>query len=221
MSGKHGSSTAEISDEAIGAAVPAIIANVTIEADSSALSTAGERRVSRLNDRQLAEMEAVANLPAPNVPCCDEDHFEKSMRALAILPSRSEDDVRGELKFAIYRRMLGKYSKPAISHLVETALATLDWFPTPKQCLEILSGWRDRDAVEHKHRTAMAASAVRQERQARLGEVMDALDRRALDQEQIDALPDQVKEIGAERGFLRLHDDGVYRARPIPVPTNG
>lgn len=163
----------------------------------------------------------VANSPPPNIPCCDDDHFEKSMRALATLPSRAEDDIRGELRFAIYRKLLGKYSKAAISHLVETALTTLDWFPTPRQCLAILGDWRERDVVAHKHRTAMAASAVRQERQARLGEVMDALDRRALDQEQIDALPDQVKEIGAERGFLRLHDDGIYRARPVPVPTNG
>jgi hypothetical protein len=143
------------------------------------------------------------------------------MRSLSILPSRSDDDLTGKLRLNIYHRMMGQYPRAAIAFMVETALATLDWFPTPKQCLEILSGWHDRDAVEHKHRTAMAASAVRQERQARLGEVMDALDRRALDQDQIDALPEQVRAIGAERGFLRLHDDGVYRARPIPVPTNG
>lgn len=166
-------------------------------------------------------MEAVANLPAPSIPCCDDDHFEKSMRALAILPGRAEDDLRGELKFAIYRRMIGKYSKAAISHLVETALSTLDWFPTPKQCLDILADWRDPDAAAHKHRTVMAASAVRQEKQARLNDIMDALDRRLLDQAAIDALPQRVREIGAERGFLRLHDDGVYRVRPLPVPTDG
>lgn len=208
-------------DQAIGTELPAIVANVTIATDSSALSTGTGSSVSRLNDRQLAEMEAVANLPAPSIPSCDEDHFEKSMRALAILPRRAEDAVTGELRFAIYRRMLGHYSKAAISYLVETALATLDWFPNPKQCLAILSGWRDHDAVVHKHRTVMAAGAVRQERQARLNDVMGALDRRDLDQEHIDALPEQMKVIGAERGFLRLHDDGVYRARPIPVPTHG
>lgn len=161
-------------------------------------------------------MEAIAGAPPPSIPCCDDDHFEKSMRALAILPGRAEDDVRGELRFAIYRKLLGKYSKAAFSHLVETALSTLDWFPTPKQCLEILSDWREHDLVEHKHRTTMAASAVRQEKQARLADIMGALDRLALDQAAIDALPQQVREIGAERGFLRLHDDGVYRARPVP-----
>lgn len=163
----------------------------------------------------MTEMEAVANSSPPNIPCCDDDHFEKSMRALAILPSRAEDDIRGELRFAIYRKLLGKYSKAAISNLVETALTTLDWFPTPKQCLAILADWSERDLVEHKHRTVFAASAVRQERQARLNDIMDALDRRLLNQDAIDALPQRVREIGAERGFLRLHDDGAYRARPI------
>lgn len=217
MLGKHGCSTAEVSDQAIGTTLPAIMAGVTIETGSSALSTGAERNVSRLSDRQLAEMEAVANLPAPNIPSCDDDHFEKSMRALAILPRRAEDAITGELRFAIYRRLLGHFSKAAISHLVETALSTLDWFPTPKQCLAILDGWRDRDAVVHKHRTVMAASAIRHERQARINDVMLLLERRDLDQEQIDALSDQMKAIGAERGFLRLHEDGVYRARPVPT----
>lgn len=202
----------------IGTALPAIMAGVTIETGSSELATIGS---TRLNDRQLAEMERVANLPLVAPTPCDAAEFAKLMRSLSILPSRSDDELTGKLRLNIYHRMMGQYPRSAIAYMVETALATLDWFPTPKQCLEILSGWRDRDAVEHKHRTAMAASAVRQERQARLGEVMDALDRRALDQEQIDALPDQAKVIGAERGFLRLHDDGVYRARPVPVPTNG
>lgn len=160
-------------------------------------------------------MDTLASSSPPIIPPCDADHFEKSMRALAILPRRNEDDVRGELMFAIYRRMLGHFSKAAISHLVETSLETLDWFPTPKQCLEILADWRCHETVVHKYQSTMAASAARNERQARLNDVMLALDRRELDQGQIDALPMQYRVVGAERGFLRLHDDGVYRARPL------
>lgn len=163
----------------------------------------------------------MANLPLAAPVPCDASDFAKLMRSLSILPSRADDEVTGKLRLGIYHRMMGQYPRAAIAYMVETALSTLDWFPTPKQCLEILSGWKDREAVEHKHRTMMAASAVRQERQSRLNDVMEALYRRDLDQAQIDALPDQVKAIGAERGFLRLHDDGVYRARPLPVPTNG
>lgn len=36
------------------------------------------------------------------------------------------------------------------------------------------------------------------------------------------ALPPRMREIGAERGFLRLHDDGVYRVRPaVSCGTKG
>ncbi|MGR4893358.1 hypothetical protein ACIPPQ_20225 [Sphingopyxis sp. LARHCG72] len=158
-------------------------------------------------------------LVAP-VPC-DAADFAKLMRSLSILPSRADDEVTGKLRLSIYHRMMGQYPRAAIAFMVEEAMKRFDWFPTPRQCLDILADWRDHDAVVHKHRTVMAASAVRQERQARLGDIMESLDRRELDQGQIDALPDQVKQIAAERGFLRLYDDGVYRARPVPVPANG
>src|SRR5690606_25975961 len=133
---------------------------------------------------------------------CDATDFAKLMRSLSILPSRADDEVTGKLRLGIYHRMMGHYPRAAIAFMVETALGKFDWFPTPKQCLEILDGWRDHDAVMRRHRTVMAAGAVRAERQARLADVMGALDRRDLDQEHIDALPDQVKIIGAERGFL-------------------
>lgn len=152
---------------------------------------------------------------------CDAADFAKLMRSLSILPSRADDEVTGKLRLSIYHRMMGHYPRAAIAFMVETAMAKYDWFPTPKQCLDILADWRDRDAVVHRHRVAMAASAVRQERQARIGDVMGALDRRELDQDQIDALPERMQQIGVERGFLRLHDDGIYRARPVPVPAHG
>lgn len=205
-------------DQAIGTTLPAIMAAVTIETGSSALSTTS---FTRLNDQQLAAMEDLANLPLAAPTPCSAIDFAKLMRSLSILPSRADDEDTGKLRLGIYHRMMGHYPREAIAYMAEAVMAKYDWFPTPRQCLEILAEWRDRDAVEHKHRTTMAASAVRQERQARLSDIMDALDRRSLDQAAIDALPSRVREIGAERGFLRLHDDGVYRARPVPVPTDG
>lgn len=205
-------------DQAIGTALTGILANVTVETGSNAPSTEGSKLV-RLNDQQLAAMEATANLPLAAPPRCDDDHFEKSMRALALLPRRADDDMKGELRIAIYRRMIGGYSKEAISFLAETALAELEWFPSPKQCLDILARWKRNDEAVHKQ--AMAGKLARAERQARFDDTMGALDRRELDQAQIDALPERMRDIAAERGFLRRHDDGVYRARPVPVPTNG
>lgn len=200
--------TVEIS-EALGKTM----AGVTIETGSSALSTTSS---TRLNDQQLAVMEDLANLPLAAPTPCSAIDFAKLMRSLSILPSRADDEDTGKLRLGIYHRMMGHYPRDAIAYMAEAVMAKYDWFPTPRQCLEILAEWRDTAAVEHKHRTTMAASAVRQEKQARLGDIMGDLDRRALDQAAIDALPIQMRVIGAERGFLRLHDDGVYRARPVP-----
>lgn len=186
--------------------------SVTIETASNAISTTSS---ARLSDQQLAAIEDLANLPLAAPTPCSDIEFAKLMRTLSILPSRADDEVTGKLRHGIYQRMMGQYPREAIAYMVETAMKKHDWFPTPKQCLEILEGWLDPDAVMQKHRTAMAASAVRAERQARLNDIMAALDRRELDQEAIDALPPRMREIGAERGFLRLHEDGVYRTRPV------
>lgn len=141
------------------------------------------------------------------------------MRSLSMLPRRGDDEATGKLRVAIYRRMLGQHSKEAIMFMTERAIATLDWFPTPKQCLDILAGWKRNDGDVQSR--ARAATLVRDELRARFDEIMGALERRDLDQEAIDALPPKVRVVGAERGFLRLHDDGVYRARPIRVPNDG
>lgn len=202
-------------DQAIAATLPAIMASVTTETDSSALSTETGKRALRLSDDQLAKAQALASLPLTPLPRCDDDHFEKSMRALAILPRKAEDDVRGELRFAIYRRMIGHATKDAISFMVETAISELEWFPSPKQCLEILARWQRNDG--EVQRRASAAKMVRDEQRARFDDTLAALERREMDQAAIDALPRRMREIAAERGYLRRHDDGQYRYRGAPV----
>jgi hypothetical protein len=219
MSGKHGSLVADGSAAPIGAGVHALLANVTIETASIAPSTDGSRLVMRLDDQALSTMTELANSPLPALPRCDDDHFDKSLRAMSILPRRADDEVKGELRAHLYRRMIGHFPREAISFLAEQSLATLDWFPSPKQCLEILARWARND--EPVQRQAAAIRLVRAERQARFDDIMLALELRQLDQAAIDALPVKIRSIAAERGFLRLHDDGVYRARPVPCGTKG
>jgi hypothetical protein len=173
----------------------------------------------RLDDQALAAMTNLASSPLPPLPRCDDDHFEKSMRAMSILPRRADDEVKGELRLHLYRRMIGHFPKEALSFLAEQSLATLDWFPSPKQCLDILARWTRND--EALQRQAAARRMVRAETRARFEDTMRALERREFDQAAIDALPEHIRSIGAERGFLRLHDDGVYRARPVSCGTKG
>lgn len=201
-------------DQAIGTKLPAIMADVTIETASNAPSTAKATALARLDDQALAKAEALANSPLPCLPPCDDGKFNQFMRTLATLARRASDDDKGELQVAIYRRMLGHYPRDALAFMVETTIAECDWFPSVKQCLEILARWKRSDGDVHSR--ARAAAAVRAEHRARFDEIMGTLERREFDQGQIDALPERIRSIGAERGFLRLHDDGVHRARPVP-----
>ncbi len=219
MLGKHGSSTVEISDQAIGSKLPAIMGTVTTGTDSSALSTDGfSAPRQRLDDATLAKAVALANSPLPTLPPCDDDHFAKLMRSLAILPRRADDGAKGELRAAVYQRMLGHYPRQALGFMVETALVELEWFPSVKQCLDILGRWERRDDAVRAQREA--GNAARAEGRARFRDTMAALECRELDQAAIDAMPQRMREIGAERGFLRLHEDGVYRPRPLREPSD-
>lgn len=200
--------------QAIGAALsPDILVGVTIGTDLPAPSMTKSPVAVRLDDQALAKVEELANSPLPALPPCDDREFAKLIRALdAALPRRSTDEVTGELRKRLYQNKLGGYPHAAVQFMVSTALDELSWFPTIAQCLEILSRWRRADG--DVQRQASAASLARAERQARFDDVMRALDRREIDQAGIDALPINIRVVAAERGFLRLHDDGIYRARP-------
>jgi hypothetical protein len=173
----------------------------------------------RLDDQALAKMEELAAAPLPDLQPCGDGELAKLLRALTILPRRSDDELTGELRSAFYRRKLRSYPHDALQFMVSTVLDELDWYPTIAQCLAILARWQRND--EAVHRRASAGNLARAERRARFDDIMRALERRELDQTGIDALPEPLRNIGVERGFLRLHDDGVYRARAVPCGTKG
>lgn len=206
-------------DQAIGTTLPAIMAGVTIETASNAPSIAKATATVRLDDQALAKAEALANSPLPALPPCDDGKFNQFMRTLATLARRASDDDKGELLVAIYRRMLGHYPRDALAFMVETAIVECDWFPSVKQCLEILSRWKRNDGdVQSRSR---AAVIVREEHRARFDEIMGALERREIDDNELGTLSIRMLKIAAERGYVRLNDDGFYRVRPLPVPTDG
>ncbi len=194
-----------------------LLAGVTIGTDLPEPSTPKSNALAavRLDDQALAMLTDMAASPLPALPPCPDGDFAELLRALTILPRRADDEVTGELRAKIYRRKLGGYSHDALKFMVSTALDELDWFPTIAQCQAILARWERND--EAVHRQAAAANLVRAERRARFDDVMRALEGREMDQAAIDALPERLRVIGMERGFLRLHDDGVYRARSLPV----
>lgn len=208
--------------QTIGAALaPDLLAGATIGTDLPESSTRRSNALAavRLDDQALAMLEDLASAPLPALPPCADGDFVELMRALTTLPRRADDDTTGKLRISLYHRKLGDYPHAALQFMVSTVLDELDWFPTIAQCKAILARWqRDDGAVQ---RQASAGNMARAERRARFVDIMRTLERRELDQAGIDALPEKVRIIAAERGFLRLHDDGLYRARAVPCGTKG
>ena len=71
---------------------------------------------------------------------------EQATRHLAFLastlPSKNVDEAAGRMRFAVYLSMLKGYSDAALAHMSRRVCETLDWFPTPHQCLELASEYR-------------------------------------------------------------------------------
>lgn len=189
-----------------------VLDNLTVETDSNELATAQSNELTvRLTDRQLAELEAVAKAPLPRQEPCDGAHFAKCMRSLSLLPSRADDETKGELRLAIYQRMLGKHPNGAISYLVERALAELNWFPTPKQCLDIIADWR-APISEQEGRRNTALRLIEKDKWIRFEDIMGDLERRELEGEALANVPERMKLIAVERGYLQL-TDGAFVVR--------
>lgn len=202
----------------IGTALPEIQGAKIGETGSKPPASTTSPRM-RLDDQALTELAAIADSPPLALLPCDGEEFTKLILTMSTMARRADDEATGKLRLAILRRVIGHHPREAIAYMVEKAITTLEWFPSPKQCLDILAGWKRSDEAVQRH--ASAIRLVRAERQARFDDIMHALEQRQLDQAAIDALPDKIRSIAAERGFLRLHDDGVYRARPVPCGTKG
>lgn len=171
----------------------------------------GGSALTRLDDKQLAEAEAIANEPLPDLPTCDSKTFGQMLRMmLAALPRRQADDVSGELFVAAYERALGHLNRSQAEYLMDQSLAKCRWFPTIAECNEILQGWRRVD--EYTRRKTEARRQVNQEREARRIEAQEnhRQFRRELTQADVDAMPEALKEVGLKMGYL-WDDDGTVR----------
>lgn len=172
----------------------------------------GGSALTRLDDKELAEAEAVAKEPLPDLPTCDSQTFGQMLRMmLAALPRRQSDDVSGELFVAAYERALGHLNRSQAEYLLDRSINECRWFPTIAECHGLLQGWRRND--EHTRRRAEAKRNVWAEREARRDEIGEAHRRlrRDLTQADIDAMPQPLKEIGISMGYL-WDDNGTVKS---------
>lgn len=132
----------------------------------------------------------------------------------AALPRQAQDKSAGERKLTVYAAIIGKFSDEAIAFMARRACETLNWFPTPNQCLDILETYSaapgERDMALHHCQRFW---------QGRLEAFLAALKVREADQAMVDEVPEQWRMIAMEKGYLRRWDDGSFTIRPRPAET--
>jgi len=76
--------------------------------------------------------------PSTRPTSATHDQIEHHLEFLAAtLPSKAIDAETGKRRFAVYVSLLEGLSSEALAHMSRRACETLDWFPTPKQCLDL------------------------------------------------------------------------------------
>ena len=203
--------------QATGALLPGIIdrgtaATVSPERSTKLLASTDLALLPRrLDDATLRQLRALAEAPLPAAETCDEEHFGRCMKSLDILPRRVDDNA-GKLRMKLYWAKLSGFSNEALSYLVSNALERCHWFPTIAECLDILRDWPNRQRASEVRERAL--HLIQREMNERLDEAVEALRERRLTQDEIDALPELARKVGAERCFLWALKDGRYVTRP-------
>lgn len=153
--------------------------------------------------QKWAESQSFAEHPATS------EQIARHLEFLAAtLPGRGIDEQSAKMRFAVYSRILSEYSNAALSFMSRIVCERFDWFPTPKQCLEVLSEYR-KPTSEGEY----ALSQCHQYRQSRFEEWIDALRAGEISQGDVDNKPEQWRRIAVEQGFLRRLEDGSFVIR--------
>ena len=116
----------------------------------------------------------------------------------ATLPSKSIDDDSGKMRFAVYASLLGEYGNDALAYMARRACVELDWFPTPRWCLETVQQYR-APASEKDQALALCHRFW----QGRFEDFIALLKAGTATQADVDAVPMQWRKIAMERGHLR------------------
>lgn len=127
----------------------------------------------------------------------------------ATLPSKGISDDDGKMRVAVYSKILGEFSNDALAYMARRACSELDWFPTPRWCLETVQQYRP-PATEKDHALALCHRFF----QGKFEDFIFALEHGTADQALVDSVPLQWQKIAMERGYLRwINEEGRYVIR--------
>lgn len=128
----------------------------------------------------------------------------------ATLPSKNQDEESGRQRVAVYSSLLRGYSNHALAFMARRVCETLDWFPTPRQCLEILDRYSP-PATERE----LALTYVHSFGQMQFEDFIASFESQEATDETVAAVPEQWRRIAMERGYLRLMPDGQFIIRKL------
>ena len=167
----------------------------------------GTSRMDRLMSRsdltvvECDELRAIAlAMPEEHAPIESRELARQLQFIEATLPSKNTDEQSGQMRTAVYARILGGYSKEALSYMTQRVCRELDWFPTPHQCLDILADYNPPVSRKDK-----ALRICANHTQARFDEFIEAL--RKKDKVELTDKPERWLRIATEQGYLKFTDD--------------
>jgi hypothetical protein len=162
--------------------------------------------LSELTVSECDELRSIAlAMPTEHIPVETRELARQLQFIDSTLPSKNVEEQSGQMRTAVYTRILGGYTKDALSYMTQRVCRELDWFPTPRQCLEILADYRPRAT-----RKDIALRICAKHTQARFDQWIAAL--RTGGDVDIEGVPDGWLQIAETQGYLRCND-GKYERR--------
>lgn len=125
-----------------------------------------------------------------------------------VLPTQKNDEISGKMRVTVYASILSDFTNDALAYMVNRACRELDWFPTPRQCLEILKDWQQPVSVQERVNSLCLTYW-----QGRFDAFIDALKDGSATILDLENAQERWKRIAVDRGHLRRMDDGSYVIR--------
>ena len=169
-------------------------------------STACPALVRPTSDTECAALrEWAQNTPVAVPPAATTDQIAKHLAFMAsALPAKGVDDLTSKMRFAVYTSLLDGTSNKALAHMARRACETLDWFPTPRQCLDLIAEYRPPEPDQ------VVALRLCQDYTT---EQFERWITNVIDCQPIGDVPEQWMRIAVEQGAMRRLADGRYVSR--------
>lgn len=140
-------------------------------------------------------------------PAASQEQLAKHLSFMAAaLPSKNVDDLTGKMRTAVYANLLGSYCNEALAFMARKACMTLDWFPTPRQCLDLIAEYRPPISAQE---TALRLC------QDYTGNQFDRWLANLADGQPIGDVPEHWLRIAVERGHMRRLESGAFVSRAL------